>query len=491
MIDFEPKMLIDGELVGAADGRHFPSRNPATGQVWTHIPEAGEEDVLRAIEAAHRQFKSGEWSSTTPLQRSQLLRKLAAVIAHNGAWLAEIESTDTGKLYKETLRQNQFVARNLEYYAGLVDKVQGDTHPTEIANTMTFTLREPLGVVAGIIPWNSQIQLTMAKIGPALAAGNTVVLKASEHASAPLLALGKLIIEAGFPPGVVNILSGFGEPTGRLLTSHRLVRRIAFTGGVETARQIVRNSAENLAPLSLELGGKSPVVLFEDADLDNALNGIVGGIFAASGQSCVAGSRLYVQDTIAEKFLGMLTSRAERIVIGEPMDPTSQMGPLATQRQLETIEASLAEAQREGVRILAGGGRPEGKGDGWYFQPTIIESTSNAPAIVDRELFGPVLTVIRFSTEEEVIGLANASQYGFACGIYTRDLGRAMRVTKAIDCGVVWVNTYRMLTAWTEYGGRRNTGYGSENGLQAIYDYTQPKLVWLNIAADPLPDPLQ
>jgi acyl-CoA reductase-like NAD-dependent aldehyde dehydrogenase len=491
MNEFQAKMLIDGELVGAASGKTFASVNPAKGEVWTQIPEAGGEDAARAVEAAHRQFKQGEWARATPFQRGQYLRKLGEVIARNGSWLAEIETTDTGKLLKETMRQSAFVARNLEYYAGLVDKVQGDTHPTEIPNTLTFTLREPLGVVAGIIPWNSQIQLTMAKVGPALAAGNTVVLKASEQASAPLLALGQLIVEAGFPPGVVNILSGYGEPVGRVLTTHRLVRRIAFTGGVETARQIVRNSAENLAPLSLELGGKSPVLLFDDADLDNALNGVVGGIFAAGGQSCVAGSRLYLQDTIADAFLNKLKERVSRIVIGEPMDPKSQMGPLATKRQLDVIEQSLAEAKRQGLRVVAGGGRPEGMEKGWYFQPTIIESMRNDAAIVDRELFGPVLTVIRFSTEEQAVEMANASQYGFACGIYTRDLGRAMRLSKAIDCGVVWVNSYRMLTAWTEYGGRRNTGYGSENGLQSIYDYTQPKLVWLNIEANPLPDPLQ
>jgi acyl-CoA reductase-like NAD-dependent aldehyde dehydrogenase len=484
------RMLIDGSLVEASGNRRFRSLNPATGEPWALVPEANELDTVRAVESAHCAFLRGPWATMLPVERGRLLRKLAAVIADHAHELATIETRDTGKLFKETRRQAEGLARNLEYYGGLADKVQGDTFPSDRPNTMAFTVREPLGPVAAIIPWNSQLQLTIVKLGPALAAGNTIVLKASEHAAAALLKLGELVVEAGFPPGVVNIVSGYGEPTGRVLTSHPLVRRIAFTGGVRTARDVVRNSAENLAPMSLELGGKSPVIVFDDADVENAVNGIVGGIFAASGQSCVAGSRLYVHQAVAEEVLSRLVARAEAAVIGDPLDERTEIGPLATRQQLEVIETNLAAAREQGLKVLTGGQRPTEPLKGWYFRPTIVEAPSNRFEIVDRELFGPVLTVIRFSDEDEVVELANDSQYGFACGVFTRDSARSLRMARAIRAGVVWINTYRMLSPTTEYGGQKNSGYGREAGMQAIYDYTQPKLIWINTAKEPLPDPL-
>ena len=293
------------------------------------------------------------------------------------------------------------------------------------------------------------------------------------------------------PAGVINILSGFGTPTGSHLTTHRYVRRIAFTGGVESARHIVRNSAENLANISLELGGKSAAVLFPDADLDNALNGIVGGIFGASGQSCVAGSRLYVHKSIAETFIARLIERVGKVVVGDPLDAKSQMGPLATRRQLDLIGSTLAHSKQQGARVLAGGGRPAHLKNGWYFEPTIVKCLDNKTDVMMRELFGPVLAIGEFSTESEAIELANDSEYGLAFAVYTRDVGRAIRMSRAIDCGVVWVNTHRTIAPNVDFGGTKNSGYGREGGLQAVYDYTQSKLVWMNTNEAPLPDPLQ
>jgi acyl-CoA reductase-like NAD-dependent aldehyde dehydrogenase len=344
-------------------------------------------------------------------------------------------------------------------------------------------------VVAAVVPWNSQLFLVAVKLGPALAAGNTVVLKASEHASAPMLEFGRLIEEAGIPPGVVNIVTGFGEPCGRILTSHPLVTRISFTGGPETARHIVRNSAENFAQVSLELGGKSPVMVFEDADLESAGNGVIAGIFGASGQSCVAGSRLYLQEKIADRFLDTLVSNAGRIRIGDPLAEETQMGPLATQGQLKRIEAAVEAAKGQGAEVLHGGGRPAHLNAGWFYQPTIVDCPKQELEIVDTELFGPVLSVLRFKDEAEVVRLANDTKYGLATGIFTGDVGRALRVSKATRAGIVWVNTYRVVSPIAEFGGFKDSGYGRESGFQAIYDYTRPKTVWINTSTEPIANP--
>ncbi len=321
------RMLIDGQWVDAEDGKTFESVNPATGVAWAEIPEASEADVNRAVEAAHRAFTDGPWSKATPSERGRYLRKLAELLADRSEDLGRTETIDTGKMLKETRWQAKYIAEFFHYNAGLADKIHGDTMPIDKPDLWVFTTREPLGVVAAVVPWNSQLFLVAVKIGPALAAGNTVVLKASEHASGAMLEFGKLIEEAGFPQGVVNIVTGYGEPCGRAVTSHPLVARVSFTGGPETARHIVRNSAENFAQVSLELGGKSPVMVFEDADQESAINGVMAGIFGASGQSCVAGSRLYLQEPIADGFLDKLVGRAQQIKIGDPLAEETQMGP--------------------------------------------------------------------------------------------------------------------------------------------------------------------
>jgi len=354
-----------------------------------------------------------------------------------------------------------------------------------------FNVREPLGVVAAIVPWNSQLFLVAVKIGPALAAGNTVVLKASEHASAAMLEFGKVIEEAGFPPGVVNIISGHGDPCGKTLTTHPLVHRISFTGGPTTARHVIRNSAENFAEVSLELGGKSPFIVFEDADIESAVNGSIAGIFGASGQSCVAGSRLYLQESIADEFLDRMTSLAANIKLGDPLLDETQMGPLATLGQIKLIESEISNAKNQGAKILHGGNKPSNMNEGWFFEPTIVDCSDQKLKIVDTELFGPVLSVLRFKTEEEVIQLANDTKYGLAAGVFTKNSARSLRITKALRAGIVWVNTYRVVSPIAPFGGYKDSGYGRESGMQAIHDYTRIKTVWINTSDEPMSNPFQ
>ncbi len=483
------RMFIDGAWVGAEDGKTFQSLNPATGEAWAEIPEATVGDIDRAVRAAHRAFAEGPWATATATERGRYLRKLADLLADKSEDLGRTETIDTGKMLKETRWQAKYIAEFFHYYAGCADKIHGATLPIDKPDLFVFTLREPLGVVAAVVPWNSQLFLVAVKIGPALAAGNTVVLKASEHASAVMLEFGKLVEAAGFPAGVVNIVTGHGEPCGKALTSHPLVQRISFTGGPGSARQILHNSAENFAQVSLELGGKSPVMVFEDADIESAVNGSIAGIFGASGQSCVAGSRLYLHHKIADRFLDTMVDQAKQIRIGDPLEEATQMGPLATTAQLERIEKEVAFAQEEGGKLLHGGRRPAQPNRGWYYEPTIIECPDQKLRIVDTELFGPVLSVLRFETEEEVVKLANDTNYGLAAGIFTRDGARSLRVARATRAGIVWINTYRVVSPIAEFGGFKDSGYGRESGFQAIYDYTRQKTVWINTSSAPMTNP--
>ena len=483
------KMLIDGQWVDSSDGGSFESFNPATGEAWAVIPEATAADVNRAVEAAHRAFGEGEWAKALPTARGKYLRRLADLLAEHSELLGRTETIDTGKMLKETRWQAKYIAEFFHYYAGCADKIQGATLPIDKPDMIAMTLREPLGVVAAVVPWNSQLFLTAVKVGPALAAGNTIVLKASEHASAPMLEFGRLIEKAGFPPGVVNIVCGHGDPCGRVLTSHPLVQRVSFTGGPESARHVICNSANNFAQISLELGGKSPFIVFDDADIESAVNGSIAGIFGASGQSCVAGSRLYLHDKIADAFLDKMVARTKAIRIGDPLEEDTQMGPLATQGQIDRIEKEVAFAIEEGGEVLAGGRRPPGHNQGLFYEPTIIACKSQKMRIVDTELFGPVLSVLRFSSEEQVIDLANDTKYGLAAGIFTKNSALSLRVAKAVRAGIVWVNTYRAVSPIAEFGGFKESGYGRESGLQAIMDYTRPKTVWINTSDEPMANP--
>ncbi|MEI6404957.1 MAG: aldehyde dehydrogenase [Actinomycetes bacterium] len=466
----------------------FDSINPATGQVWATMPAASAGDVDRAVVAAHQALTDSAWTTMQAGARAKLMMTLADLMVANNDILAEIETADTGKIRRETRSQVLYIAEYYRYFAGLADKLVGHHMPIDKPDMEAYTLREPLGVVAAIVPWNSQMFLTAVKLAPALAAGCTVVIKASEDGPAPLLEFARLIHEAGFPAGVVNIVTGFGDTAGKALTTHPLVSRIAFTGGPGTARHIVRNAAENLAVTSLELGGKSPVVVFEDADIDSAANAIVSGIFAATGQSCVAGSRLIVHESVHDVLVTRLVAKAQAIVIGDPQLLETEMGPLATGRQLAAIQDLVARSVEQGATVLTGGKQPDTHA-GFYFEPTVLDCVSPETACVQEELFGPVLSVLTFKTESEAVALANDSKYGLASGVFTRDLGRAHRMVRKIRAGIVWVNTYRVISPMMPFGGYGMSGYGREGGAESILDYTRTKSVWINTSEAPIGDP--
>ena len=486
----EYQMLIDGDWCPASDGKTFDSVNPSTNVVWSRVPEATAEDVDRAVRAADTALHKGPWSKMTATERGKCLRRLGDLLAENSETLGRIETRDTGKMFKETRWQATYIAEFIHFFAGAADKINGDTLPIDKPDMFVFTDREPLGVVAAVVPWNSQLFLSAVKIGPALAAGNTIVLKASEYASAAMLEFGKLIEQAGIPAGVVNIVTGHGDPCGKVLTSHPLVARVSFTGGPISASHVIRNTAENYAELSLELGGKSPFIVFDDANIESAVNGSVAGIFAAAGQSCVAGSRLYLHEDIADEFLERMVKIASNVLIGDPQADETEMGPLCTEGQMANIEQQVALAREEGGKVLCGGKRPEGMA-GLFYEPTIIDCPRQDMTIVDTELFGPVLAVQRFKTEEEVLALANDTVHGLAAGIFTRDSARSLRMSKRIRAGIVWVNTYRAISPIAEFGGMKTSGHGRESGFQAIYDYTRPKTVWMNMSDEPLASPFQ
>lgn len=480
------KLYIDGQFEeGAAQ---FMSLDPSTAQPWAEIAEARSEQVNRAVEAAARTFDSEAWRNMTASARGKLLLRLADLIEKHAGRLARIETLDTGKIIRETEAQIAYVAEYYRFYAGLADKMDGTTLSIDKADMETWVRREPLGVVAAVIPWNSQLFLSAVKIGPAIAAGCTIVVKAAETAPAPLLAFAELIHEAGFPPGSCNFITGFADECGSVLTSHPQVDHIAFTGGAETARHIIRNSANNLASTSLELGGKSPFIVFADADLDSAANAQVAAIFSASGQSCVAGSRLLVDAQIKNAFLEKLVNKVRSIVIGSPGKPETQFGPLCTEAQKRNIEQVVSRSIEQGARLVTGHQAIDSPG--FYYPPTILDCSEARQAdSVMQELFGPVLSVMTFEDEAEAIRLANGTEYGLAAGVFTQNLTRAHRVTRKLRSGVVWLNTYRVVSPLAPFGGYGNSGFGREGGIDAALEYTTTKTVWLRTSDAPIDDP--
>jgi acyl-CoA reductase-like NAD-dependent aldehyde dehydrogenase len=482
------KMYIDGQWVNSESGKMIKTLNPENNEVWATVPEANQKDVDNAVKSAQKAFENS-WSNLHPRERAKYLRSLADQLRENSEHLGKIETIDTGKLFRETKTQANYIAEYYDYFAGLADKVEGTVVPIDKPDMQVITTRIPIGVIAAIIPWNSQMLLTAVKLAPALAMGNTVVIKASELAPVTLLEFAKLVEKAGIPKGVVNVITGLGEPCGKALTTHNLVERIAFTGGPETAKHIIKNSAENLSQVSLELGGKSPVVVFNDADQENALNGITAGIFGASGQSCIAGSRLYIQSEIYNEFLDKLVSKAEKIKLGTPMNKNTQMGPLNSFKQLENIEKNIKATVEQGGKIRCGGKRSNISNKGYYFPATIIECKNHNLPTAENELFGPVLSVMKFETEEEAIKQMNDNKYGLSSGVYTSSLGKGIRVSKAVRAGIVFVNTYRLISPMAPFGGIKDSGYGKEAGIESIKEYTRLKTTWYNSSDKPMSDP--
>jgi len=481
------KQYINGQFEDGTD--HFESLSPATGQPWATFPAATEADVNRAVAAAESALFDSGWTDMTATQRGKLLRKLADLILEHATELGDLETIDSGKLAKETRSQTGYVADYYLYYAGLADKIQGDVIPIDKPNMHVFTTREPIGVVAAVVPWNAQMFLSATKIAPALAAGNTLVVKASEQAPATILKFAELIHKAGFPPGVVNVITGMGEPCGRVLTSHPSVARVAFTGGPETARHIIRNSSENFAHVSLELGGKSPLIVFDDADLEGAVNGIIAGNYGASGQSCVAGSRVFLQSGIHDQVLEEIKERAAQIIIGDPLDDATQVGPLATTAQLERAERVVANSVEQGAQLVCGGKRPARFEEGWYFEPTLLACPDQSIESVQTEFFAPVISAMKFETEAEAIAMANDTQFGLAAGIFTENLARAHRVSQKVRAGIIYVNTYRVVSPLAPFGGFKQSGGNREAGMDVIYDYTRTKTTWINTSDQPMANP--
>ncbi len=483
------QLLIDGQWVEGSENQIMSSDNPANGEQWSTFSCASREDVDRAVKAARRNLNQGPWAEMNATKRGALLYKLADLVEKNAENLGEIETTDSGKLAAETVTQARYVASYYRYYAGLADKIEGATLPIDKPDMHVYTTPVPIGVVAAVVPWNAQMFLTASKLGPALAAGCTVILKASELAPAPMFELGKLIQQAGFPDGVISIISGDAENCAIPLTSHPDIDRLAFTGGPETAKHVIRNSAENFAVTSLELGGKSPIIVFEDADLESAANGLIAGNFGASGQSCVAGSRAFIHRPILKKLTALIEEKAKNIVIGDPLDDSTHIGPLCTVAQVECIEKTLKTALDEGASIRFGGKRAPQFGSQNYFEPTMVECPNHNIQTLKQEMFGPVMSIVAFDTEEEAIEMANDSIYGLGSGVFTQNIARAHRVSNKIQSGICWVNTYRVTSPIAPFGGINQSGYGREAGLQGIQDYIRTKTTWINTSSEPMSNP--
>ncbi|MEK9653568.1 MAG: aldehyde dehydrogenase [Betaproteobacteria bacterium] len=479
------KMYIDGEFVEAASGKYFDSYYPFTGKVWSQVAEGGPEDVDRAVKAAHRAFTSGDWAEMTASQRGMLVHRLGDLIARDAKKLAEMEVQDNGKLIAEMQGQVNYVPQWYYYFGGLADKIEGSVIPLDKKGYFNFTRHEPIGVVAAITAWNSPLLLLAWKLAPALAAGCTVVIKPSEFTSASTLEFVKLVEEAGFPKGVVNVVTGFGKDVGAPLTSHPLVRKVAFTGSDATGRAINEVAAKTFKRVTLELGGKSPNIVFDDANLEDAVNGAVSGIFAATGQTCIAGSRLLLQESIHDEFMDRLLALAKTAKMGNPMSMETQVGPVTTRPQYDKILSYIDIAKTEGANLALGGGpatRPE-CGDGWFVEPTVFTGVTNDMRIAQEEVFGPVLSVIKFKDEDEASRIANDIRFGLGSGVWTSDIGRAIRMSEKIQAGTVWVNTYRAVSYMSPFGGYKDSGIGRESGIEAIYQYLQTKSVWINTGA--------
>ena len=476
---------IGGEAVPSAEGEVFLSTNPTTGTIWGSFSKSGRAEVDQAVRTADSAFRAGPWGALSPSRRGRLLMRWGDEIAANADLIARLETEQNGKLLSEMRAQAVIAQDWLYYFGGLADKVEGTVTPIERASIFNYTLREPLGVIGVIVPWNSPTLILMMAAAPALAAGNTIVIKPSEIASASAIELVRLAEKAGIPPGVLNVVTGMRE-AGEALVDHPLVAKVNFTGGDAGGRAVAAGTGRRLATCVLELGGKSPNIVFGDANPDQAEAGVLSGIFAAAGQTCVAGSRAYIHESIYDKFVARLLARTLAIKVGNPTETETQMGPIATKTQLEKDEMMIARSVSDGAEVLCGGRRPkvEGFADGFFLEPTIVHNLKPDNYLIQNEVFGPVLTVTPFRDDDHVVELANDTQFGLAAGLWTRDLSRAHTLARRLQAGTVWINTYRTLSFCTPFGGYKASGVGRQNGKEAIYQYLQSKSVWCELSGE-------
>jgi aldehyde dehydrogenase (NAD+) len=470
-------LLIDGKWCAAQRAAYFAAHDPYLEADWGHIADAGAADVDAAVKAASRAFVDGRWSDRLAGERARCLFRLADLIEREADVLINQQICENGKLVAEMRPGMAAVAGDCRFFAGLAETHGGSTVPSSRRGFTTFTLREPVGVVAAITPWNTPLGLLAWKLFPALAAGNTVVIKPSEITPTSTLLLADLLAEAEIPDGVVNVVTG-GPRTGAALVAHREVAKIAFTGSTATGQAIAAEAARRSARVTLEMGGKSPNIIFADADLNNAVNGVMAGIFAASGQSCMAGSRVLVQAPVYQRVCEMLAERGSRMIAGDPFDPATQLGPLASRAQLEKVLSYFAIARDEGLQCLTGGQRLEKQG--YFVAPTVYGDVSVGSRIAREEIFGPVAAMIRFDDDEEAVNIANGTRYGLAAGIWTEDLRRAHRMLHRIRAGTVWVNNYRVIGHALPFGGYGQSGIGREMGGASLDAYTEVKSVWID-----------
>ena len=475
------KMLINGEWVDSASGKTFPVYNPATGEELAQVAEGDKEDVDRAVKAARAAFEAGPWASTPPNVRSKLLWKLSELILENIDTFAELETLDNGKAFTISRAVDvAAAAENFQYMAGWATKIDGRMMTLSVPGTHAFTAKEPIGVCGQIIPWNFPILMAAWKLAPALAAGCTIVLKPAEQTPLTALLLGELIGEAGFPPGVVNIVPGYGETAGAAISAHPGIDKVAFTGSTEVGKLILKAAAGNLKKVTLELGGKSPNVVFADANLEAAVGGAAVGIFFNQGQVCCAGSRLFIEKKVFDKVVGPLADAANKIKLAPGMDASCEMGPLVSDEQLERVTNLVEKGKKEGATALCGG-EPMG-GAGYFYKPTILVDTKPDMSVIREEIFGPVVAAIPFEDPNEIVAQANDTNYGLAAGVWTSDVSKAHKVARAIKAGTVWVNCYNVFDPHMPFGGYKESGIGREMGPEALENYLQTKSVCIALS---------
>ncbi|HEY3953354.1 MAG TPA: aldehyde dehydrogenase [Streptosporangiaceae bacterium] len=472
-------MVIGGQRVPAASGRQYETVDPFRGEPWAIAVDGGAGDVDRAVAAA-RAALDGPWGALTGFGRAKIMRKIGDLIARDADYLAELETRDTGKLAREMRGQLATIPEWFYYYAGLADKLEGSTIPADKPNFLVYTRHEPAGVVGAIVPWNSPLLLLCWKLAPALAAGCTVVAKPSDYTPVSTLELAARAQQAGLPDGVFNVVTGFGPAVGQALAAHPGIDKIAFTGSTRVGAEVAKAAAANITGALLELGGKSAHVVFGDADLDAVCNGVVAGVFAATGQTCMAGSRLLVQRAVHDQLVDKIVNRAREIKVGDPADTATEMGPLANEPQYQKVLSFFSTAPAQGATVATGGEPVAGLG-GYFVQPTVLTGVSPEMTVACEEVFGPVLAVLPFDTEEEAIALANGTRYGLAGAVWTKDIHRGHRVAHALKAGTVWINAYRVVGPDVPFGGYGLSGIGRENGIDAVREYTQTKAIWVEL----------